>query len=178
MNLTRYLLSDIALLRPLWLRLMRHAGRGLSSVLLSLVVAILYPIPPSVNPREHPIELKLVRDINHDALPQERPVEVSARVMLRLEETEKAELNPHFRDDIRIAWITTLFALRDEPEPHVQATYRVLGIHPDKVAAAIEARRRAQLGAEYDQFFVAPKKPVRSERRVRPRKENDGERAA
>lgn len=97
---------------------------------------------------------------------------LSGRVMLRLEQAEKEEINPHLRDDIRIAWITVLGAMRDEPQPHVLATYRVLGLHPDKVWPAIVARRRKNLGADYGKFFgelSSPKKPVRSERRSRKR---------
>lgn len=90
------------------------------------------------------------------------------RVLVRLEAAENAEVNPHFRDDIRIAWITVLYADRGYQQPHIAATYAVLGLHPDKVWASIEARRHAQLGREYEKFFgeaaLSPRKPVQSVR--------------
>ena len=92
----------------------------------------------------------------------------SGRVLSRLEDAEAHELNPHFRDDYRIAWITVLNAARGVAEPHVAATYAVLGLHPSKVWPAIIARRKAQLGALYEGFYgvgLPPKKPCRSEKR-------------
>jgi hypothetical protein len=183
MHLTRYLLSDIALLVAALssLRLARRLGHGLSAVLFWLVLALAFPIPPNRNSTEPLSEVELVHDITPDALPQERPVEFSARVLSRLEQAEKVESNPHLRDDVRIAWITTLFAFREESEPFVQASYRVLGLHPDKVWPAIEAKRHAKLGADYPNFYAAnrgassPKKPVQSERRLRG---NDGRKKA
>ena len=89
-----------------------------------------------------------------------------ARILARLEHAELHEPDPHFQTDYRIAWITVLYAARGELEPHVQATYAVLGLHPDKVWPAIEARRKAMLGADYDKFFAEhpPKKPPQSVR--------------
>lgn len=50
--------------------------------------------------------------------------------------------------------------------PHAAASYRVLGLHPDKVWPTIEAWRRANLGPDYDKYFGEhpPKKPVQSVR--------------
>jgi hypothetical protein len=101
------------------------------------------------------------------------------RILFHLERAEEREPNPHFQDDYRIAWITVLNAARGDPRPHVQATYAVLGLHPDKVWASIVERRKAYLGTDYEEFFggsSSPKKPAQSERRLRPRK--GGERAA
>ena len=91
------------------------------------------------------------------------------RVLLRLEDAEMHEPNAHYRDDYRIAWLITLYAARGESQPHVLASYRVLGLHPEKVWSAIVARRHAQLGRDYDKFFAeefpaasSPKKPVQS----------------
>lgn len=107
-------------------------------------------------------------------------MELSGRIMKRLEDAERAEINPHFCDDYRIAWITTLYAARGEAIPQVRATYTVLGIHPDSVFVAMSARRKAKLGREYDKFYdvngvlisdlqcecerelPSPKKPVQS----------------
>jgi hypothetical protein len=87
-------------------------------------------------------------------------------VLARLEAAEFLELNPHHRDDYRIAWICVLNAARGIAAPHVLASYAVLGLHPDRVWPAIVARRKAQLGPlHFEQFFGAdapPKKPSRS----------------
>lgn len=98
------------------------------------------------------------------------PLESSAiveRILSRLETAESQEPNPHFQADYRIAWITLKRADRGEKIPHVSATYAVIGLHPDKVWAAIVERRKALLGPLYEEFFGAtlpPKKPVRSVR--------------
>lgn len=89
-----------------------------------------------------------------------------ARILARLDQAELDEQNPHFQDDYRIAWLTVFYADRGEAQAHVVATITVLGIAPDKVWPAIEARRRARLGADYDKFFAEhpPKKPPQSVR--------------
>ena len=94
------------------------------------------------------------------------------RVLARLETAEWRELNPHFRDDYRIAWITVLEASRGAPETAVVATYVVVGLRPEKVWPAIVERRRAKLGPCYADFFaeLPPKKPAASERRMAERK--------
>jgi hypothetical protein len=76
-------------------------------------------------------------------------VDLAERVLARLEAAERKESDVWLRDDIRIAWITTLYASRGNPQPHIDATYRVLGIHPDKVWPAICARRAAILGRSF-----------------------------
>jgi hypothetical protein len=94
------------------------------------------------------------------------------RILDQLELAEASELNPHFQDDYRIAWIIVLRASHGIPEPHVSASYAVLGLHPDNVWPSIVARRRAQLGPYYEEFFgveLPPKKPAASVRVV-PRK--------
>jgi hypothetical protein len=70
------------------------------------------------------------------------------RILAQLTLAEAKEPCPWLRDDIRIAWITTLWASQGKPQPHVAATYAVLGLHPDKVWSAILARREAVLGPE------------------------------
>src|SRR5258708_4797525 len=90
---------------------------------------------------------------------------LARRIMVRLERAELLEVNPHVQCDIRIAWLTVLYASRGVSEPHVQATAAILGVHPDRVWPKIEAARRAKLGADYDKFFgesSSPKKPVQS----------------
>jgi hypothetical protein len=91
----------------------------------------------------------------------------SRRVLRRLEQAEAREIDPHFGDDYRIAWITVLEAARGNPQPTVNATYRVLGLHPDRVWPAIIARRKALLGSYYEAFWgesLPPKKPAQSEK--------------
>lgn len=71
------------------------------------------------------------------------------RVLARLIQSEAHEGNPHLRADYRIAWLTTHFCQTGEAvqcTPHVLATYRVLGCHPDQVYQRILARRQALLG--------------------------------
>jgi len=84
------------------------------------------------------------------------PVSLTDRVLARLEQFEKHERDPWLRDDIRISWITVLWAARGVPvwcwhrndPPHVAATFQVLNLHPDKVWPTILARRAALLGKE------------------------------
>jgi hypothetical protein len=68
------------------------------------------------------------------------------RILAQLTLAEAKEPCPWFRDDIRIAWITTRLASQGNKQAHVDATYAVLGLHPDKVWPAILARREAILG--------------------------------
>jgi len=92
---------------------------------------------------------------------------MTRRVLSRLECAELSELNPHLRDDLRIAWIVTLYAAEGNPQPLVSASYRVLGMHPDKVWPWIVAWRKAKLGPLYEEFWgveLPPKKPLQSER--------------
>ena len=84
--------------------------------------------------------------------------------MARLEIAELREANPHLQDDYRIAWITVLNAAQGVPEPHVAASYAVLGLHPLKVWPAIVERRKALLGPLYVDESLPPKKPAESVR--------------
>lgn len=91
-----------------------------------------------------------------------QPIPFSRRVLLRLEQAEAREPNPHLQADYRIAWITVWYAARGDPMPEIAAAYRVLGLHPTKVWPAIVARRHALLGACYGLFWaeaLPPKKP-------------------
>jgi hypothetical protein len=86
---------------------------------------------------------------------------LSSRILSRLAEAEAHELNPWLRDDLRIARLTVAYAASDEAvlcSPHVLASYRVLGLHPEKVWPAIQARRLA-LGPL---CAAPPKKPPQS----------------
>lgn len=101
------------------------------------------------------------------------------RILNHLVRAESRETNPWLRDDIRIAWLTVLYASQGDPTPFVRAHCQILGIHPDNLQTAMEARRRAKLGSYYvpaEQWgdlkegipFPAssPKKPVQSERSI------------
>jgi hypothetical protein len=92
---------------------------------------------------------------------------IARRVLSRLEDAELREVNPHFQDDYRIAWITVLRASRGELGAAVSASYAVLGLHPEKVWPAIVERRKAQLGMLYEEIWGVsspPKKPAQSVR--------------
>lgn len=97
------------------------------------------------------------------------------RILAYLADAEEREINPHFQDDWRIAWITVLRASEGLLQPHVAATYTVLGLHPNRVWPAIVAHRKALLGSYWnaddakwagEDFAEAssPKKPVESVR--------------
>lgn len=87
---------------------------------------------------------------------------LSGRVLKYLATAEWHEIDPWYRDDYRIAWIIVLESIRGNINAHIDATYRVLGCHPDHVYKRITARRKAMLGDKYAEFYpyeVAPKKP-------------------
>jgi len=104
-----------------------------------LLVSLLFPLP-TLAATLYSFHAEVI------ALPQERRVDLADRVLARLEQSETKEIDPWVRDDLRIAWIATLYASQGNPQPFVDATYRVLGLHPEKVWPAIVARRAALLG--------------------------------
>jgi hypothetical protein len=81
-------------------------------------------------------------------------------------QVEACEYDPHVRDDLQIARLTVHYAATGEAKqcsPYVLATYAVLGLHPEKVWPAIEARSKALLGrGEFPDAATAPKKPPQS----------------
>jgi hypothetical protein len=89
------------------------------------------------------------------------------RVLSRLSAAEAEEIDPWLRDDLRIARLTVAYAATGEAvgcSPDVLASYMVLGLHPEKVWPAIQARRMALspgLEAVGDVLLV-PKKPAQS----------------
>jgi hypothetical protein len=139
----------------------------LFALVTSLLVAVLFPLPPPLTPSA-PFENYDFGRITLLAFPEVRVLaSISDRVLLRLEEAEAKETDPWMRDDIRIAWITVLYASRGNHQPHIDATYRVLGIHPAKVWPAIARRHEAILGRDLalvDTSLTAscPKKPCAS----------------
>jgi hypothetical protein len=86
------------------------------------------------------------------------------RVLSRLTQAQTCEPNPHYCDDLRIAKLTVLHAARGDSRlcgPDVLASYEVLGLHPEKVWPAIQARRSALLGPLLE-IGAPPKKPAQS----------------
>jgi hypothetical protein len=84
---------------------------------------------------------------------------LSGRVVKRLTHAEACESNPHYRDDLQIARLTVHYAATGEAvlcPPHVLASYAVLGLHPEKVWPAIEARRKALLGPLLEVLCASP----------------------
>jgi hypothetical protein len=88
------------------------------------------------------------------------------RILACLIQAEAHENDPWLRDDIRQSFITLSLAENGDPQPFVSASYRMYGLHPDKLWPAIIARREALLGREYN----SPKKPVQSVRVIEKRK--------
>ena len=81
------------------------------------------------------------------------------RVLARLIQSEAHEVNPHLKDDYRQSFITISLALKGDPQPFVSASYRMYGIHPEKLWPAIVARRKALLGSAEE---FSQKKSVQS----------------
>lgn len=77
-------------------------------------------------------------------------------VLEYLAQAEQGESDVWLRDDLRISWLTCLYAGRGYEKPHIAATQQVLGIHPDKVFEAMTERRRRLLG---ESVFAADQLP-------------------
>lgn len=151
----------------------RFARRALVSLTLSIAVSILLPPIPSGfrKSSSDPAQLAFQWPITADAVSSAPNHSCSSpggaelhhfvgRVLLRLEEAEKEESNPHLRDDLRVAWVTCLYAARNEPTPHVRASLSVLGLHPDQVWPKILANRKAKLGNEFSRWYEADGSPL------------------
>ena len=88
---------------------------------------------------------------------------LSRRILSRLAQAEAREPDPWLSDDLEVARLTVLYAASGEAvccSPQVLASYEVLGLHPDKVWPAIEARRKAMGPLEV--IGAPPKKPAQS----------------
>jgi hypothetical protein len=84
------------------------------------------------------------------------------RILSRLSQAQAKEPDPWLRDDLEIARLIVAHAARGDAvlcTPDVLATYEVLGLHPEKVWPAMQARHKA-LG--FSDAPVVPKKPPRS----------------
>jgi len=78
---------------------------------------------------------------------------LSQRVLERLWQAKNEERNPHLCDDLSVAGLTVLYASRGSSIPHVEASYRIFGCHPDHVFQRIITWRRWNLGLEYSLWF-------------------------
>lgn len=140
-----------------------------------LVALAAFPIPASLLSQSFQVEV--LQRITLAALPlspeSESPLEWTDRVLVRLEQVEKKEIDPWLRDDIRIAWITTQWSQHGVPDwswrrsssAHVAATYQVLHCDPDEVWPRIVRQREVKLGALHEKVWgtsSSPRKPVRS----------------
>ena len=155
-----------------WADSCRYARRALVSLALSISVALLLPeLSGFRKSSSDPAQLAFQWATTADAvsstpdhsLPSPDGAELEhfvGRVLLRLEKAEKDESNAHLRDDIRIAWVTCLYAARNEPKPHERATLAVLGILPDQVWPRILANRKARLGDEFSRWYEADGSPL------------------
>ena len=129
---------------------------------VSILTLALFPVP--VNFFAHSFNVEVHECINHDALPPGASARVSLadRVVVYLVKAETSESDAWYRDDYRIARVTVGLAHRGSPIPHVEASYRVLGLHPEKVWPSILRNRELILGALYEQVSggkIPPKKP-------------------
>ena len=79
----------------------------------------------------------------------------ACRILDRLWEAEGAEPDIHLRSDDRQAFICVSLASRGERQPFIEASYRIYGIHPDKVWSQIMANRKARLGKEFRDWYDA-----------------------
>jgi len=151
-------------------------------LMIWVLAFFLCPIPASLWAQD--FQIAVLGRITLAALPPWEPREpasveltendLTERVLWYLEKAEKKEIDPWYRDDIRIAWITTKWAQDGVPDwswhrnspPHVAATYQVLGCHPDEVWPRIVEQRKAKLGPCYAEIFPddvkIPKKPSAS----------------
>jgi len=87
--------------------------------------------------------------------PRSAALNLTSRVVLRLEQAEARETNPHFQTDYRISRLLVIFAFRGNAAPLVEASQIVLGTHPDQVFAKLTAQRQEKLGAEYPDWYDA-----------------------
>jgi hypothetical protein len=139
-------------------------------VALWLTLLFCFPLPASI--ASYSFRAEVLGEVGfpahaEGAAPQENSVEFTDRCLARLVEAEEREPDAWFRDDYRIARVTVGLARKGSPIPSIEATYAILGVHPDQVWPRILARRHAILGADYEAFFggaSSPKKPVGSVR--------------
>lgn len=85
--------------------------------------------------------------------PPDFGAQFSERVLARLWQARNEERDQHRLDDLMVAWHTVSFAAQGIPIPFVQASYKVLGCHPDLVFRKVTAFRKAHLGSEYSRWF-------------------------
>jgi hypothetical protein len=138
-----------------------------------VVTLVVCPIPVNLYVRSFQVEvLQRITLVAPAARECQEPdcveVYLAERVLVRLQQAEKSEIDPWLRDDLRIAWITTKWSQHGVPEwawhrnspPHSAATYQVLNCLPDEVWPRILAKRKEKLGSEYSRFYDANDRPI------------------
>lgn len=76
--------------------------------------------------------------------------EATDRILARLVQFEAHEPQAHLKDDYRQAFITVSLAAKGTPQPFVNASYSMYGVHPDKLWKKMQDRKRAQLGIDFE----------------------------
>jgi len=156
-------------------------GPFLVRLVLWVALLLVFPLPQGVAALSFRIEVlgditiaaALPPESELGKLQKKAPAQITEGILQYLAKAEKEENNPWFRDDIRIAWITTRWSQHGVPDwclrrgfsPYVAATYQVLHCAPEEVWPNIEAARRAKLGSLYSEFWgeaSSPRKPVQS----------------
>lgn len=162
---------------------MRLPGPLLMRILIWCALFVVFPLSSTTACYSFRVEVLCVT--TSERFPPERPIveqALTGRVLARLEDSEKREIDPWLRDDLRHSWISlSTFWRGSFPtfwDAFVDASYRIYGVHPDAVWPKIMAKRKAKLGPLYSAFYdendlrrtddlsagLPPKKPVRSER--------------
>src|SRR5262245_59650826 len=80
---------------------------------------------------------------------------LSDRVLDRLWKAGNSEADVYLAADIRQAFIVVSLASRGAPQPFVTSSYTMYRIAPDLVWPKIIARRKAQLGEEFSDWYDA-----------------------
>lgn len=163
---------------------MRLPGPLPVRLLLWVGLLLAFPLSATLAMYSFQVEVLCVRNV--ERFPPERPIVeqeqcLADRVLVRVEESEKREIDSWLRDDLRQSWISlSTFWHGKFPtfwDAFMDASYRMYGLHPDQVWPSIVAKRRAKLGPLYSVLYdendlprtedlsvgPPPKKPVRSE---------------
>jgi len=154
------------------LQVLCKAAQRCSWVIVGLLAALLFPLPPYCRQNEQlPLFPDFVKNLITDSDPladdgsfppqknQEpkdlRAAHVVGRVLHYLYAAEEKEADPHYRSDLRIAWCLTLYCHREDPEPMLLAWRAVLNCRPEEVWPRILANRQRRLGSEFADWYTA-----------------------
>lgn len=146
-----------------------HFNRPMLSLLTPKVVIVMSTAELSTFPVSN-LDLKFWILAECNTLPSSQTAEIlfellllkvdrskaqSERILSYLASAEQDEEDVWLRDDIRIAWITVLYAANDRPTPWEWAFNRVIGGHPSKVIPILVERRQ-----KHAELALPPRKPV------------------